>query len=271
MKTLITNSLSRGATNVTNMATSVSDSTPRTGSSIGQLFDLCGITREHTIYDQNYRFHHSKIKAGQCVHASGDECKAVHLVFSGFLKNTWTDKDGTEKVINFPMKNELVGLDAIAPRKYTNTLTALSDCELITIPIEFLNRHEIASEILKLHLITEMSKQLVNEQKILFVTSCLPADARVAKFLLSLSFKFKTLGFSEKSFLLRMKQEDIGSHLGLTNETVSRTLSALCDLGLMKKNNRQIDILDFDALMKFRRLPANMNYSRRQDKSVHCS
>jgi len=232
MKTLITNSLSWGASHITNMATSVSDSTPRTGSSIGQLFDLCGITREHTFYDQNYRFHHSKIKAGQCVHASGDECKAVHLVFSGFLKNTWTDKDG---------------------------------------PIEFLNRHEIASETLKLHLITEMSKQLVNEQKILFVTSCLPADARVAKFLLSLSFKFKTLGFSEKSFLLRMKQEDIGSHLGLTNETVSRTLSALCDLGLMKKNNRQIDILDFDALMKFRRLPANMNYGRNRTKSVSYS
>jgi CRP/FNR family transcriptional regulator len=68
-----------------------------------------------------------------------------------------------------------------------------------------------------------------------------------------------------------MKQEDIGSHLGLTNETVSRTLSALCDLGLMKKNNRQIDILDFDALMKFRRLPANMNYGRNRTKSVSYS
>ncbi|MFM7523884.1 MAG: hypothetical protein ACKO4M_06930, partial [Betaproteobacteria bacterium] len=39
----------------------------------------------------------------------------------------------------------------------------------------------------------------------------LPAEARVAKFLLSISQKFRGMGFSDKSFHLRMTREDIGS------------------------------------------------------------
>jgi CRP/FNR family transcriptional regulator len=90
--------------------------------------------------------------------------------------------------------------------------------------------------------------------------SALPVDAKVAKFLLSLSFKFKSLGYSEKSFLLRMSREEIGSYLGVSLETVSRTISGLCKIGVLKKDNRSIEIINFDALKKLKRLPLGVTY-----------
>jgi CRP/FNR family transcriptional regulator len=105
-----------------------------------------------------------------------------------------------------------------------------------------------------------MSRQLVNEQKSSFIISSLPVDAKVAKFLLSLSFKFKLLGYSEKSILLRMSREEIGSYLGVSLETVSRTISGLCKIGILKKDNRSIEIINFEALKKIKRLPIGITY-----------
>jgi CRP/FNR family transcriptional regulator len=209
-------------------------------------------------FSQN--FLHVRVKAGRHAYLSNDNCDTIYLVYSGFLKNTWADAQGNEKVIDFPMKNEMVGLDGIARNKFVNSLKALTDSELIAIPLEFCKRQTVESEIFREHIISVMSQQLVNEQKSSFIISSLPVDAKVAKFLLSLSFKFKLLGYSEKSFLLRMSREEIGSYLGVTLETVSRTISGLCKIGVLKKDNRSIEIVNIEALKKLKRLPAGVTY-----------
>jgi CRP/FNR family transcriptional regulator len=197
----------------------------------------------------------------------------IYLVYSGFLKNTWADTHGNEKIIDFPMKGEMVGLDGIAHGKFANSLKALTDSELIAIPLDFCRRQNVEGEVFRNHIISVLSQQLVNEQKSSFMISALPVDAKVAKFLLSLSFKFKSLGYSEKSFLLRMSREEIGSYLGVSLETVSRTISGLCKIGVLKKDNRSIEIINFDALKKLKRLPLGVTYkatvrSKKNNKSL---
>jgi CRP/FNR family transcriptional regulator len=48
--------------------------------------------------------------------------------------------------------------------------------------------------------------------------------------------------------VLRMTREEIGSYLGLKLETVSRTFSRLQDDGVLEVKQRQIRIVDQDAL-----------------------
>ena len=235
-------------------------SLPRISSSTEQLFSLCGIEARQKLTSSAQKFLHVRVKAGRHVYLSNDKCETIYLVYSGFLKNTWADTNGNEKVLNFPMKGEIVGLDGIAHRKFANSLKALTDSELIAIPLEFFKRQNVESEIFRNHIISVMSEQLVNEQKSSFIISSLPVDAKVAKFLLSLSFKFKSLGYSEKSFLLRMSREEIGSYLGVSLETVSRTISGLCTIGVLKKDNRSIEIVNFDALKRLKRLPMGVTY-----------
>ena len=236
------------------------DNLPRISSSIEQLFSLCGIEARQKLTSSAQKFLHVRVKAGRNVYLSNNKCETIYLVYSGFLKNTWADTNGNEKVLNFPMKGEMVGLDGIAHAKFANSLKALTDSELIAIPLEFFQMKNIESDIFRNHIISVMSQQLVNEQKSSFIISSLPVDAKVAKFLLSLSFKFKSLGYSEKSFLLRMTREEIGSYLGVSLETVSRTISGLCTIGVLKKDNRSIEIMNFDALKKLKRLPMGVTY-----------
>jgi len=245
---------------------------PRISSSTEQLFALCGIESKQHLSTLAQKFLHIRIKAGRHVYLSNDKCEMIYLVYSGFLKNTWADTNGNEKVIDFPMKGEMVGLDGIAHGKFANSLKALTDSELIGIPLDFCRRQNVEGEIFRNHIISVMSQQLVNEQKSSFMISALPVDAKVAKFLLSLSFKFKSLGYSEKSFLLRMSREEIGSYLGVSLETVSRTISGLCKIGVLKKDNRSIEIINFDALKKLKRLPLGVTYkatvrSKKNNKS----
>ena len=236
------------------------DTLPRISSSIEQLFALCSIEKQQSLNIQPQRFLHVRVKAGCHVYLSNDKCEMIYLIYSGFLKNTWADIQGNEKVIDFPMKNEIVGLDGIANKKFVNSLKALTDSELIAIPLEFCKKRDIDSDMFRMHIISIMSQQLVNQQKSAFVISSLPVDAKVAKFLLNLSFKFKPLGYSEKSFLLRMSREEIGSYLGVSLETASRTISGLCKIGVLKKDNRTIEIINFDALKKIKRLPAGITH-----------
>jgi len=248
------------------------DNLPRISSSTEQLFALCGIEARQNFNSFPQKFLHVRVKAGRHVYLSNDKCEMIYLVYSGFLKNTWADTNGNEKIIDFPMKGEMVGLDGIAHGKFANSLKALTDSELIAIPLDFCRRQNVEGEVFRNHIISVLSQQLVNEQKSSFMISALPVDAKVAKFLLSLSFKFKSLGYSEKSFLLRMSREEIGSYLGVSLETVSRTISGLCKIGVLKKDNRSIEIINFDALKKLKRLPLGVTYkatvrSKKNNKS----
>jgi CRP/FNR family transcriptional regulator, anaerobic regulatory protein len=248
------------------------DNLPRISSSTEQLFSLCGIESRQNLNSFPQKFLHVRVKAGRHVYLSNDKCEMIYLVYSGFLKNTWADNNGNEKIIDFPMKGEMVGLDGIAHGKFANSLKALTDSELIAIPLDFCRRQNVEGEVFRNHIISVLSQQLVNEQKSSFMISALPVDAKVAKFLLSLSFKFKSLGYSEKSFILRMSREEIGSYLGVSLETVSRTISGLCKIGVLKKDNRSIEIINFDALKKLKRLPLGVTYkatvrSKKNNKS----
>ncbi len=227
-------------------------------SSLGDLFNLLGIERGHIVHEDQLLFRHLKLKPGENVWVGGEKCRNIYFVFSGFLKNTWVGKNGFKKIINFPMKNEIVGLEGIADGVHINILTTITDCELIAIPIEFLCRQEQGSNTLWQKLILVMSQQIINEQKVSTVTTSFPAPIRVVKFILNLSSKHEALGFSGKSFMLRMTQDEIGSYLGVTNETVSRAMSELSELGYIKKKYRHIEIFDFSALRKLERIPDTM-------------
>jgi CRP/FNR family transcriptional regulator len=74
------------------------------------------------------------------------------------------------------------------------------------------------------------------------------AEERVAAFLLNLTQRLHARGFSRTELVLRMTREEIGSYLGLKLETVSRTFSRLQDDGVLEVKQRQIRIVDQNAL-----------------------
>jgi CRP/FNR family transcriptional regulator len=88
------------------------------------------------------------------------------------------------------------------------------------------------------------------EDKNQLVLSKRPAEERLAYFLISLSERLKRRGFSSSEFKLSLTRQEIGNHLGLALETVSRLLKKFQDENLIVVQNRFIQIKNLDSLKK---------------------
>src|SRR5665811_165656 len=82
----------------------------------------------------------------------------------------------------------------------------------------------------------------------MWLLGSLGAESRVAAFLLILGERYARLGYSDTRFNLRMTRLDLGSFLGLTQETVSRALSGFSETKVIQVHNRELEILDADRL-----------------------
>ena len=67
-------------------------------------------------------------------------------------------------------------------------------------------------------------------------------------FLLMLSRRYASLGYSNTTFNLSMRRQDIGNFLGLSNESISRQLTALSREKIITVQQRAINILDLNLL-----------------------
>ncbi|HZX80050.1 MAG TPA: helix-turn-helix domain-containing protein [Lysobacter sp.] len=70
------------------------------------------------------------------------------------------------------------------------------------------------------------------------------AHERLAAFLHDLLDRHCLLGRASHSFRLPMSREDIARFLGLTLESVSRSIGRLQELGLIRARGRQVEIID---------------------------
>jgi CRP/FNR family transcriptional regulator len=76
------------------------------------------------------------------------------------------------------------------------------------------------------------------------------AEERLAAFLLNLSQRLNARGYSATEFHLRMSRAEIGSYLGMTLETVSRTFSTFQQQRLLEVDKRHIRVVDLEGLTR---------------------
>jgi len=188
------------------------------------------------------------VPRGDTLFRSGDEFASLFAVRTGFFKTCVSSEDGRDQVTGFQMAGELLGLDGIGTERHTCDAVALEDSQVCIIPfhqLEDLSR-EFSDLQRQFHRI--MSREIVRDHGVMLLLGSMRAEERLAAFLLNLTQRLKTRGFSPSSLVLRMTREEIGSYLGLKLETVSRTFSKFQDDGLLEVKQRQIRVLDAAGL-----------------------
>lgn len=175
----------------------------------------------------------------------GDEFRSLYAVRSGMVKTYVIDEDGHERVLGFHLPGELVGFDAIYPNHHECNAVALDTAMACRLPYHELS--SLATEVpsLQRQLFRLMSKDISESHA---VPVELPADARMANFLMSLSNRLHSRGYSASHFVLAMPRRDIANYLNLAIETVSRILSRFQEQELVKIDRREIRILDRERL-----------------------
>ena len=185
---------------------------------------------------------------GDALFRTGSPFTALYAVRTGFFKTNVTSEDGRDQVTGFQMAGELLGLDGIGTERHTCDAIALEDSQVCVIPFQQLEDLSRELSDLQHHFHKIMSREIVRDHGVMLLLGSMRAEERLAAFLLNLTQRLRARGFSASSLVLRMTREEIGSYLGLKLETVSRAFSKFQEDGLLEVKQRQIRVLNPDAL-----------------------
>ena len=225
----------------------------KTACSNCSLRELClpvGLSGEEIEKLDELVFVRRPIKRGEYLFRAGEPFKSVFAVRTGFFKTCVSSEDGRDQVTGFQMGGELLGLDGIGTDRHTCDAIALEDSSVCIIPYHQLEDLSRELSDLQRHFHKIMSREIVRDHGVMLLLGSMRAEERLAAFMLNLTQRLRSRGFSASSLVLRMTREEIGSYLGLKLETVSRAFSKFQEDGVLEVKQRQIRVLDAEALQK---------------------
>lgn len=191
-----------------------------------------------------------RMRKGDILFRAGEKFMALYAIRSGSCKTVLSGEDGHCQVAGYHMPGDVLGTDGIAANSHDCEAVALEDMEVCAIPFDRIET--LARQIPNFqHSLTRLlSKDIARERHLMMMLGTMQADQRLATFLLDLAQRYLERGYSSVEFVLRMTREEIGSHLGLKLETVSRLFSRFHEEGLIQVHGRVVKVLDRMALRK---------------------
>jgi CRP/FNR family transcriptional regulator len=188
------------------------------------------------------------LRKGEQLYRLGDPLKSLYAVRTGALKTTGLMEDGRIQVTGFHLPGELLGIDAINADQHPCSAEALETAEVCEIPYDALET--LAQQVpgLQHQLFRMMSREIVEDERLLMMLGRMNAEERLASCLLSFSRRHVRLGVDGDAFKLSMSRQDLGDYLGLALETVSRLFSRFQEEGLIEVQGRNVHLLSADKL-----------------------
>lgn len=210
---------------------------------VDELLDIATLSNYVTVTRR-------RLRAGQHLYRAGQRFNALYLVHAGFLRSSVSSGDGRQQVTGFPMRGDLLGVEAIGSDTHSVDVVALDACEVLELPYPAVMAACAAMSSLQALVTQALALELRRDHYWMLSLGTLTAEQRVAAFLLDLARRHRALGFSANHFLLRMSRIDIASFLGLKHETVTRSLSQLAARGVIAVERREIRVVSPDDLQR---------------------
>lgn len=191
------------------------------------------------------------LKSRDMLFSKGDIGDRLYVVVKGLVRIGVLSPDGREVTYGLIKPGQLFGEIAVldgGPR--TADATAMEDCELLALNrkdvLAFLTRHPAFS----LHLIEILCGRMRRADELLEDIFFLTLPGRLAKHLLALG---GVVGETDKTggVTIRMSQQEVAEHMGISRESVNKVLSKWEQAGLVGLWRGQITIRDAEALENF--------------------
>jgi CRP/FNR family transcriptional regulator len=190
------------------------------------------------------------LQKGEHVFRQGSPFTALYAVRSGAVKAHTVSADGEEQITAFYLPGEIFGMDGLGNNRYPTSVIALDTASICAIPFERLRELSVSMPALQGHVFQLMSQAIVADQEMITLLSKYNAERRIAVLLQRLSRHQASRKTSATKLRLPLSRIDISCYLGLTVETVSRIFSRFQKIGLLKLDNREVEILSLDWLQE---------------------
>ncbi len=178
----------------------------------------------------------------------GAPLKSLHIVRCGSLKCVRTLEDGYEQVTALALPGDVLGFDGLHCGRHGATDVALEFSIVYTLPLSSLHALREHCPALDDAWQAALSRQLARAAATADMLAAVTSEVRLARFILWLSARAAALGWSSRRLRLSMCRRDIASLLGVAHETVSRSFTTMAEAGLLKVDNREVEILDWNRL-----------------------
>jgi CRP/FNR family transcriptional regulator, nitrogen fixation regulation protein len=175
------------------------------------------------------------------IYGDGEPIDYFYKVLSGTVRTCKVRIDGRRQIGGFYLPGDVFGVEVGANHSFS--AEAVTDCQVLLI-----NRRRVMARAARETAVARELWRLVGHELgrvqdhiLLLIKS---AEERVASFLLEMA------GPASEIINLPMTRQDIGEYLGLTIETVSRTLAHLEATAAIEVHSRQIMLRDCSALRR---------------------
>lgn len=193
---------------------------------------------------------HVHLDADQAIIREGEPAESLFNVVCGAVKLYKLLPDGRRQITGFLFPGDFLGI--ALNDTYVYSAEALTPVRLCRFPRRRLEALLKEIPTLEHELLDEVATELIAAQDQMLLLGRKTARERVASFLLMLMRRAERHGRPVNPVALPMSRSDIADYLGLTTETVSRTITQLRQSSTISAASRgEIEILDRAALESF--------------------
>ena len=194
---------------------------------------------------------HSKVaQRGERLHHAGCARKNLYVVKSGCFKSSSGNDSGLEQITTFLLPGDWIGLDGIGSNPAGSNVLAVALSSVCSIPLRHFEELCLQIPALQRAFHRLLSNEINRDHGLMLVLGGMHAQERVAFFLLDLAARFEAKGYSKNYFKLPMTNKDIGNHLAIRNETLSRVLTKFIKDGLIAIDGKDVEIRDLERLKR---------------------
>lgn len=212
---------------------------------------LCGALADEELERLRQMVATVHCEPGQAAFHEGDPAESVFNVVSGTMKLYKLLPDGRRLITGFLFPGDFLGI--ALHDTYAYTAEAVELAHLCRFPRRRLILLMEEIPLLEHRMLGHAADELVAAQDQMLLLGRKTAKERIASFLLMLAERAARLGQRENPIRVPMGRADMADYLGLTTETVSRTLTQLRNSGIIATKDRgRIEVKAREALVALR-------------------
>ncbi len=189
-----------------------------------------------------------EVHAKETIFWEGDPSDYVYEVLQGVVLLYKLTPDGRRQITDFVYPGQPFGLGA--DDRHTHTAEAVTGARLCRYSHDLLDQSMTVYPVLGHTFLAWTSNELAAAQDQMLLLGRKSAMEKIASFLLRLSERNDERDEDPLRLFVPMTRNDIGDYLGLTTETVSRTITRLDKMGVIERpDQHDIVIRDYDQLV----------------------
>ncbi len=173
---------------------------------------------------------------GKTIIFEGDRAEHVFAVYSGDLRICRQLNDGRRVITGFLAAGDIVGVSF--KNRYLYSVEAINEVLFQRQSRNSFERRLQSSPQLRPFVLSKLCDEVAAAQDQMVLLSCKSAEERVCAFLLAQLRRSVAAGGEKSLVNLPMTRLDIADYLGMTIETVSRTITKLAGQGILAADRR---------------------------------